>query len=103
MEVWQIIAIPVVSALSGLITTGIVMTVGGMGVISAFQRRLLLLEERIEDTDTRITREVKRRAADAAVEAKKGSARDLAESYLQNPPAAPRGRPSIIENLVRKG
>lgn len=96
MEVWQFIAIPLVSALTGLITTGIVMTVGGMGVLSNLSRRLHLLEEQIEHTDERITKEVKRRAADAAVEAKRTSPEQQARDHLAKQGTAAVSRPKVV-------
>lgn len=96
MEIWQIVAIPVVSALTGLITTGVVMALGGLGVVQSLTRRLLLVEERIEDTDTRITREVKRRAADAALEARKTDPKEQALEHLARGQATTSRRPSIV-------
>jgi len=96
MEVWLIIAIPVVSALTGLITTGVVMMVGGLGVLQSFNRRLILVEERIEDTDTRITREVKRRAADKAVEVKRTSPEQMAKDYMAGAPTPATQRPKVV-------
>jgi len=84
MEVWLIVAIPVVSALTGVLTAGLVMVIGGAGVLRALHRRLLSVEDRIEDTDTRITREVKRRAADKAVEAKRTTPEREAAEYLRS-------------------
>lgn len=96
MDVWMLIAIPVVSALTGLITTGVVMALGGMGVMQSLHRRLILVEERIEDTDTRITREVKRRAAGAAVEAKKTSPEQQAKDFMAATPPPTDLRPKIV-------
>ena len=71
MEIlWTSLAALVLSVLSGALTAGIVMTIGGVGVLRSLHRRLVLAEERIEDVDTRITSEVKKRAAGMAVEAK---------------------------------
>ena len=103
MDTWLIVAIPVVSALTGLITTGVVMSVGGLGVLSTFNRRLKLAEERIEDTNTRITKEVKTRAGMAALEARKNSPQKQAEEYLANPPQKAEGKPSVLQNLGIKG
>lgn len=96
MDVWSFIAIPLVGALTALITTGIVMTVGGMGVLSSLNRRLHLLEEQIEHTDTRITKEVKRRAADAAVEAKRDSPEKQAADYLSKAGTSRSARPKVV-------
>ena len=71
MEIlWTSLAALVLSVLSGALTAGIVMTIGGVGVLRSMHRRLVLAEERIEDVDTRITSEVKKRAAGMALEAK---------------------------------
>lgn len=96
MDTWLYLAIPAISALTGLITAGVVMAVGGVGVLRALHRRLILVEERIEDTDTRITREVKRRAADAAVEARKADPKEQAIEHLARNPARASGKPSIV-------
>lgn len=97
MEVWFLIAIPVVSALTGLITTGVVMLVGGVGVLRHLNKRLMLLEDGMEDTNTRITKEVKRRAGEAGVAAKKGSAEQQAEEHLRNLSSRqPAGRPKVV-------
>jgi len=99
MEAWTLVAIPVVSALTGLITAGVVMAVGGLGVLRALHRRLLLAEERIEDTDSRITREVKRRASIAAQDAKRTSPEQEAAAYLKEHGAkdqTPSQRPSLV-------
>jgi len=68
--IWISLAVMVVSVLSGALTAGIVMAIGGLGVIRGLQRSVSLTEERIEDVNTRITTEVKKRAAGMAVEAK---------------------------------
>ena len=96
MDLWIVITIPLVSALTGLITTGVVMAVGGLGVLRSLNRRLLLVEERIEDTDTRITKEVKRRASDAAVEAKRTSAEQMATNYMAQKKPQEFDRPKVV-------
>lgn len=99
--IWISLAVLVVSVLSGALTAGLVMAIGGAGVLRAMHRRLVLAEERIEDTDDRISREVKRRAADKGVEARKVSAKEQAEAYLSQVPVAPTGKPSVIERVTR--
>lgn len=91
----------VVSVLSGVLTAGLILIVGGAGVLRSLHRRLLLVEERIEDTDTRITTEVKRRASKAALDARNDtpkSPQDLAKEHLANTPAAAAAgvRPSVV-------
>lgn len=98
-DFWSLLAIQAVAILSGVVTACLVLAIGGLGGIRALSRRLILAEERVEDTDQRITREVKRRAADAAVEARKASPKEQAEKFLaENPaPAArPGARPTIV-------
>ena len=102
MEIlWTALAALVLSVLSGALTAGIVMTIGGVGVLRSMHRRLVLAEERIEDVDTRITSEVKKRAAGIAVEAKakaKSAQQEVDEALAAGPtsPAASgRARPSV--------
>ena len=105
MEIlWTSLAALVLSVLSGALTAGIVMTIGGVGVLRSMHRRLVLAEERIEDVDTRITSEVKKRAAGMAVEAKmkaKTAQQEVDEALAGGaPPSAPgghsgRARPSV--------
>lgn len=99
--IWISLAVLVVSVLSGALTAGVVMAIGGMGVLRAMHRRLVLAEERIEDTDDRISREVKRRAADKGVEARKTSAKAQAEEYLRDKPTPALGKPSVVERITR--
>ena len=100
---WVSVAVLVVSVLSGAITAGIVMAIGGLGVIRGLQRSVSLTEERIEDVNSRITTEVKKRAAGMAVEAKaRGKSVqqevDAALSHGPDSPAAAGGRkkPSVV-------
>jgi len=97
MDVWIVIAIPVVSALTGLITTGIVMTVGGLGVLKNLSKMQELLGERIEEIDARITTEVKRRASLAAQDAKRTSPEQMAKDHLKEHNAPSRhARPKVV-------
>lgn len=84
------------------------MLIGGVGGLSALARKLTLAEQRVEDLDTRITKEVKTRAANAAVEARKaaGSPKRIAEEWLAEKAAESAGngaqsgrrqsRPSVL-------
>jgi len=102
MEGWFLAAIPLVSALSGVLTVGAIAALGGLGALRVLHRRIVLVEERIEDTDERITREVKRRAADKGVEARKSSPEAQAAAHLAENAEAPSGRskkPSVIRTL----
>lgn len=99
-----LIANLLVSILSGVLTAGLVMVIGGVGVIRALHRRLVLAEDRIEDANDRITTEVKRRAAKAALAARDEappSPQDLAREHLAkgSSPAAQPGKPSIVGSL----
>ena len=60
------------AALGGLLAGLVSLAVGGYGGVRTLQRALAMLADRVEDLDTRITREVKTRAATLAVEAKRG-------------------------------
>lgn len=102
MEGWFLAAIPLVSVLSGVLTVGAIAALGGLGVIRALHRRIVLVEERIEDTDQRITREVKRRAADKALDSRQSSPKAQAEAYIATHPdqgPQPGQKPSIINRL----
>lgn len=110
---WISIAVLVVSVLSGALTAGIVMAIGGLGVIRGLHRRLSLTEERVEDVNTRITTEVKKRAAGMAVEAKTKvkSAQEEVNEALGAGSAAnaamavdrSRKKPSVITSITRRG
>lgn len=110
---WTALAALVISVLSGVLTAGIVMTIGGVGVLRALHRRLVLTEERIEDVDTRITSEVKKRAAGVALEAKskaKSAQQEVDEALGAGSAAGAalaversRKRPSVITGLTKKG
>lgn len=94
----------VVSVLSGTLTAGLILLVGGAGVLRQLHRRLLLVEERIEDTDERITKEVKRRAANKALEARDAAPKSpevLAKEHLASagPDTAPSGKPSVVSTI----
>lgn len=98
MEIWSFIGYLVVSVLAGTVTAGIALLIGGVGGLSHAVRRINLLEHKIDDTDTRITKEVKTRAALKAVEAKaeQRTAKQIAEEHLANVPAESHGRPKVI-------
>lgn len=99
MEVSQYFGILAVTALSGVLTAGLVMVLGGLGALREFHRRLRGLENALEDTDNRITKEVKRRASDAALEARKANPKTQAEEYMAAQPASARKRPTVVGQL----
>ena len=108
--VWISLAVMVVSVMSGAITAGIVMAIGGLGVIRGLQRSVSLTEERIEDVNSRITTEVKKRAAGMAVEAKarvKSVQEEVDEALATGPSAPPttggRKKPSVVPSLISRG
>ena len=108
--IWISLAVMVVSVLSGAITAGIVMAIGGLGVIRGLQRSVSLTEERIEDVNSRITTEVKKRAAGMAVEAKargKSTQEEVDEALAAGPAARPatggRRKPSVVSPLMSRG
>lgn len=97
----------VVQVLSGVLTAGLILIIGGAGVLRALHRRLLLVEDRIEDTDKRITTEVKRRASLKALEARDAapkSPQELAKEHLSNASSstAPGGKPSVVSTIGQK-
>ena len=108
--IWISLAVMVVSVMSGAITAGIVMAIGGLGVIRGLQRSVSLTEERIEDVNSRITTEVKKRAAGMAVEAKargKSAQEEVDEALAAGPTARPatggRKKPSVVPALMSRG
>ena len=99
-DIWYFLALQLVAVLSGAATAAVILLIGGMGGVSALARRMNLLSQKVDDTDERITKEVKRRAADLGVEARaagRGSAVKQAEEHLaNNPPAPPKAlRPTV--------
>ena len=107
---WVSIAVLVVSVLSGALTAGIVMAIGGLGAVRGLHRRLSLTEERVEDVNTRITTEVKKRAAGLAVEAKaRGKSTQeevdeaLAASAAAQPTTGSRQKPSVVPSIISRG
>jgi len=103
MDIWALLGYLVVSVLAGAFTAGLAVMIGGLGGLSAAVRRIVLVEQRVEDVDGRITKEVKTRAALKAVEAKadQRTAKQIAEEHLANAPAESQGRPSIL-NVIRR-
>lgn len=102
---WSLVAVFVLSLLSGALTGGVALLIGGYGGILALARRLTIAEQRVEDTDQRITREVKRRAADAGVAARVTDPKKIAEAHLATlqPPAPEEGtRPSVVAGTGRR-
>ena len=101
MEIWSFIGYLAISVAAGVFTAGVSVVIGGVGGLSALARRINLTEQRVEDVDKRITREVKTRSAHAAVEARRaaGSAKEIAEEHIRNTNADPAGRakrPSVV-------
>lgn len=110
---WISLAVMVISVLSGAVTAGIVMAIGGLGVIRGLQRSVNLTEERIEDVNSRITTEVKKRAAGMAVDAKtkaKSAQEEVDEALGPGSVASAalaversRKKPSVITKFTRRG
>lgn len=103
MDIWALLGYLVVSVLSGAFTAGLAVMIGGLGGLSAAVRRIILLEQRLEDVDGRITKEVKTRAAHLAVAAKadQRTAKSIAEEHLANVPGDSGGRPKVL-NLIKR-
>jgi len=100
-DIWYFLALQLVAVLSGAATAAVCFLIGGMGGVAALARRMNLLSQKVDDTDERITREVKRRAADLGVEARatsRGSAAKQAEEHMANNAAAPvkAARPTVV-------
>lgn len=103
VDIWSLIGYLTVSAFFGVFTGAACVVIGGVGGLSALARRIGLAEQRVEDVDSRITKEVKTRAAHAAVEARKeaGSAKEVAERWLGEKAGSSGGnaqqlRPSVL-------
>ena len=103
-DTWLFFAFLLVAVLSGAATGVLSLLIGGVGGQWALTRRVKLTEERLEDVNDRITKEVKRRAGEAGVEARAKSPKKLAEEHLaaaaiQRPAAT---RPSVVSLPVAK-
>jgi len=103
MDIWTLIGFTAVAVLCGTVTAGIAVLIGGVGGLSTAIRRIKLLEQRVDDTDTRITKEVKTRAALKAVDAKaeSRSAKQIAEEHLGNVQDDGGKRPKV-SNFLRR-
>jgi len=99
MEIWSLLAFQLVAVLSGVVTAGLVLVIGGVGGHLALSRRLNVAEDRVEDVDAKIDREIKRRAADAATRSRsekktvEGEAAEIIAGATER--AAPAARPSV--------
>ena len=97
-----IVAVLVVSLIGGAITGAVALAIGGLGATSVLRQRLAETSAAVERTDERITREVKKRAAESGVEAREvKSAEAQAEAYLAQHGADPAAkaagtRPSVV-------
>jgi len=103
MEIWSQLGFSVVAILTGVVTAGLAVLIGGVGGLAHVVRRINLLEQRVDDTDGRITKEVKTRAGLAAVAAKaeSRSAKQIAEEHLANSPGDSGDRPKV-SNFLRR-
>jgi len=99
ISVWWVVGLLVLSALSGVVTAGVMILLGVQGVMVALTKRLEIAEISVENLDRRLTTEVKARAAVKAVEARveRKSVEDEARVRLaaESAPTKP-GRPSIF-------
>lgn len=102
-DIWTLLAYQLVAILSGVATAGLSLVLGGLGGQFALARRLAVLEDRADDLDVKITREVKRRAADAATAARSNAksveteAAELIASAKAGRDTGARRRPSIAQ------
>jgi len=78
--IWPLLAFQLISMISGVVTACLVLLVGGVGGTLALARRLEALEGTSSDTSRRLEREIKRRAGEIGVEARKGRAALEAEA-----------------------
>lgn len=97
-----IVAVLVVSLVGGAITGAVALAIGGLGATSVLRQRLAETQATVERTDERITREVKKRAAEVGVEAReRKSAEAQAAEYMaqhgaQAPSVDASQRPSVV-------
>ena len=70
IDIWMFLAFQLLAIASGAVTAGLILLIGGMGGLGTLARRQVLAEQRIEDVDTRITSEVKKRAGEIAQKAR---------------------------------
>lgn len=98
-DFWLFLALQLVAVLSGAATAVVVLLVGGVGGHLALSRRLVNVEDRQDDLDTKLTTEVKRRAAGAAVasrEAKKTVEEEAAELLAAQKGGRTMTRPRVV-------
>ena len=97
-----IVAVLVVSLVGGAITGAVALAIGGLGATSVLRQRLAETSAAVERTDERITREVKKRAAEVGVEAREAKSAEakaaeyLAEHGAQPGPQGVAARPSVL-------
>ena len=76
LDFWTIFAIFALSITGGAITGAVSLILGGAGSVRVLAQRLETLEGRQDDTSTRLTKEVRRRAGDIAADARRTHASD---------------------------
>ena len=86
MDIWSILAIQAVALLGGAITGALALFLGGAGSVRVITTRLNLLEEAVDHTDSRLTKEVKSRAGQVAADKRQRTAtvEEQAQEYLES-------------------
>jgi len=102
MDVWSLIGFVVISWLGGAVAGAVALILGGAGSLRVLARRLNVLEERQDTTEDRLTSEVKKRASEKGVSARRTAAQVTkeAEEVLEdnrNRPLGLVGRPSTMD------
>jgi len=106
LNIWTLIGFVVISFVGGIVTGAVALFLGGAGSLRVLAKRLNVLEERQDDLDDRMVREVKARAGKKGVEVRRtaAEAEEEAQKVLslvdhpigtQSDPSRPR-RPSVF-------
>lgn len=106
VNLWLFLAV----AAGGLLAGCLYLLIGGLGVARTLQKRCLALETDIDDLHLKVTREIKRRAANAATEARaeiktnKDIQEEASRRLLQDPPK-PRAVPDApgLPSMFNRG
>jgi hypothetical protein len=105
-SLWLVTGFFVISLIGGMIVGAVALFLGGAGSLRVLAKRLNVLEERQDDLEDNLIREVKKRASAKGVEARKSTkeAHEEAQAVLRAAGGSisllddPRGlkRPSIV-------
>lgn len=106
LNLWTLIGFVVISFVGGIVTGAVALFLGGAGSLRVLAKRLSVLEEREDELEDRLVREVKARAGKKGVEVRRTAAEAEAEAQealrlVEHPIGAQRNpsrskRPSVI-------